>query len=66
MQEFQAIVEKVISNIVIPFLPLHICGIFANMTYEGKTAAIMSVFVKVFIIIIILHAIIILFQYTIA
>ncbi len=25
MQEFQAIVEKVISNIVIPFLPLHIC-----------------------------------------
>lgn len=66
MQEFQAIVEKVISNIVIPFLPLHICGIFANMTYEGKTAAIMSVFVKVFIIIIILHAIIILFQYTLA
>lgn len=66
MREFQSIVEKVIANIVIPLLPLHICGIFANMTYEGKTAAIMSVFVKVFIIIIILHAIIILFQYAVA
>lgn len=65
MKEFQSIVEKIIANIVIPLLPIHICGIFANMTYEGKTAAIMSVFVKVFIIIIILHAIVILFQYTI-
>lgn len=66
MREFQAIIEKVIANIIIPLLPIHICGIFANMTYEGKTAAIMSVFVKVFIIIIILHAIVILFQYTVA
>lgn len=66
MKEFQAIVEKVIKNIIIPFLPLHICGIFANLTYEGKTAAIMSVFVKVFIIIIALHLIILLFQYTVA
>ena len=56
MREFQAIVEKIITNIIIPFLPLHICGIFANMTFEGKTAAIMSVFVKVFAIIIVLPA----------
>lgn len=66
MREFQAIVEKIITNIIIPFLPLHICGIFANMTFEGKTAAIMSVFVKVFAIIIVLHYIIIIFQYAIA
>lgn len=66
MKEFQAIIEKVISNIVIPLLPVHICGIFANMTYEGKTGAIMSVFLKVFLIIIVLHALIILFQYTLA
>ena len=66
MKEFQAIVEKLIVNIIIPFLPLHICGIFANMTYEGKTTAIMSVFVKVFIIIIALHVTIIIFQYFVA
>ncbi|QNM14394.1 MULTISPECIES: dicarboxylate/amino acid:cation symporter [Fusobacterium] len=66
MKEFQAIVEKIIVNIIIPLLPLHICGIFANMTFEGKTAAIMSVFVKVFIIIIALHFVILIFQYAIA
>lgn len=66
MKEFQAIVEKIIVNIIIPLLPLHICGIFANMTFEGKTAAIMSVFVKVFVIIIALHFVILIFQYAIA
>lgn len=66
MKEFQAIIEKVITNIIIPLLPLHICGIFANLTFEGKTAAIMSVFVKVFMIIIALHIVILLFQYTVA
>ncbi len=66
MHEFQSIVEKVISNIVIPLLPLHICGIFANMTNAGQIAAIMSVFAKVFVVIICLHIVILVFQYTIA
>ena len=66
MHEFQSIVEKVISNIVIPLLPLHICGIFANMTNAGQIAAIMSVFAKVFLVIICLHIIILVFQYTVA
>lgn len=66
MHEFQSIVEKVIGNIIIPLLPLHICGIFANMTYAGQIVAIMSVFAKVFVVIICLHIIILLVQYTIA
>lgn len=66
MKEFQSIVEKVIASIIIPLLPVHICGIFANMTYEGKTGAIMSVFIKVFLIVIVMHMIILLFQYILA
>ncbi len=63
---FQEIVEKLVANILIPLLPFHIYGIFANMTYAGTVVEIMSVFAKVFVIIIIMHILIILFQYTIA
>lgn len=66
MNEIQTIVEKIITNIVIPFLPLYVAGIFANMTYAGEIVRIMSVFAKVFGIIIVLHYVILLIQYTIA
>ena len=66
MSEFQAIIEKVISNIVIPLLPLHILGIFANMAYAGEVATIISVFAKVFVMIVLLHITIIIIQYLIA
>ena len=58
--------KKIITNIIIPFLPLYVAGIFANMTYAGEIVKIMSVFAKVFGIIIILHFVILLVQYTIA
>ena len=64
--EFQGIVEGLVAGVLIPLLPFHIYGIFANMTYAGTVAEIMSVFAKVFVIIIAMHLIIILFQYTVA
>ncbi|MGY0394375.1 dicarboxylate/amino acid:cation symporter [Fusobacterium sp. SYSU M8D902] len=66
MNEIQTIVEGIITKIIIPFLPLYIAGIFANMTYAGEIVKIMSVFAKVFGIIIVLHYVILLVQYTIA
>lgn len=64
--EFQEIVQKVIKNIIIPLIPIHILGIFANMTYAGEVKSIFSVFWKVFLIIILLQLGIILFQFIIA
>ncbi|MBQ9045060.1 MAG: dicarboxylate/amino acid:cation symporter [Oscillospiraceae bacterium] len=64
--EFQRIVEGVVAKVLIPLLPFHIYGIFANMTYAGTVAEIMSVFAKVFVIIIAMHLLIIVFQYVIA
>ena len=64
--EFQKIVEGLVSGVLIPLLPFHIYGIFANMTYAGTVAEIMSVFAKVFAIIIIMHLLIIVFQYVVA
>ena len=66
MNEFQGIVEGIIKSIIIPLLPIHICGIFANMTYAGQVETIISVFAKVFAIIIAMHLIIIVVQYTFA
>lgn len=65
-KDFQGIVEKVISSVIIPLLPIHIAGIFANMTYAGEVARVMKVFGTVFAIIIVCHITMLLFQYTVA
>ena len=64
--EVQHIIEKLVAGVLIPLLPLHVYGIFANMTYAGTVMDIMSVFIRVFAIIILLHVAVILIQYTIA
>jgi len=65
-KDFQGIVELVIQKFIIPLLPFHVAGIFANMTYAGEVAKIMKIFGLVFIIVILSHCFIILLQYTIA
>ena len=35
-QEFQEIITKVLSTIIIPLLPIYIAGTFANITYAGQ------------------------------
>ena len=64
--EVQHVIEKLVAGVLIPLLPLHVYGIFANMTYAGTVMDIMSVFIRVFAIIILLHVAVILIQYTIA
>lgn len=64
--EFQSIISKVIAGIIIPLLPFHVFGIFSNLAYSGTVVEIMSVFIKVFGIIILLHLAIIVFQYFVA
>lgn len=66
MREFQSIIEKLISKIIIPLLPFHILGIFANMTYAGQVATILSVFAKVFAMVILLHITVLLIQFLVA
>ncbi|GAE25537.1 proton/glutamate symport protein [Halalkalibacter wakoensis JCM 9140] len=62
--EFRGIIEKVITAIIIPLLPIHILGIFANMSQAGQVETIMSVFAKVFILVIVLHLVMLSLQYT--
>ena len=64
--EFQEIISKVIASIIIPLLPFHVFGIFSNLAFSGTVFEIMSVFIKVFGIILLLHIAILIFQYVIA
>lgn len=66
MQEFQQIIQKVIENIIIPFLPVHIAGIFARMAYSGQAAQTIAIFSKVFVLVIAVHIAFLLFQYFVA
>lgn len=66
MHEFQSIIEKLLANVIIPLLPLLICGTFANMTYAGQVTVLLTTFLKVYLVVISLHVIMLLVQYTIA
>jgi Na+/H+-dicarboxylate symporter len=66
MNEFQEIISKLITAIIIPLLPFHVMGIFANMTFAGQVGEIIGVFFKVFILVILLQILIIGIQYLIA
>lgn len=66
MEEFKEIINKVISNVVIPFLPVYIFGIFLDITLSGKVGAILSVFIKIIVFIFILTVILLLIQFIIA
>ncbi|EST90032.1 hypothetical protein T233_00930 [Vagococcus lutrae LBD1] len=64
--EFQSIVVWTLQKAIIPLLPFHIFGIFANMTYAGQVQTILSIFAKVFLMIIFLHIIYLIFLYSVA
>lgn len=65
-EELNSLIERVISFVIIPLLPIHIFGIFLNMTYTGEVAKVLSVFAVVFIMIIVLHLVMLTIQYTVA
>ena len=62
-QELSDVINTVLSTIIIPLLPLYICGTFTNMTVSGQTFAILSVLWKVFLTVIILHILYLVFAF---
>lgn len=64
--DFGEIITIIIEKVIIPLLPLHIFGIFLNMTVSGQAMSIISLFLKVVIVIIILHVLLLLIQFTVA
>lgn len=66
LMEFREVVVKLITAVIIPFLPIYIFGIFLKMGAEGQVASVMSLFLKVIIVIFVMHVLLLLFQYAVA
>ncbi|HAC23151.1 MAG TPA: sodium:proton antiporter, partial [Porphyromonadaceae bacterium] len=64
--DFKDIVDLLISKVIIPLLPLHIFGIFLNMTVSGQVFQIIFLFLKVIGIIFVLHILLLVIQFSIA
>jgi Na+/H+-dicarboxylate symporter len=64
--EFRDIIVRLIESIIIPLLPIHIFGLFLNMTLSGQVATILLMFLKVILFIFALHILLLLIQFTVA
>ncbi|WP_336594048.1 dicarboxylate/amino acid:cation symporter [Bacteroides acidifaciens] len=65
-RDFQKIIVRMISAVILPLLPLYIFGIFLNMTHSGQVYSILMVFIKIIGVIFVLHIFLLVFQYSIA
>lgn len=63
LAEFRELVTVLISKAIIPFLPLYIFGIFLKIGAEGQVGAVLGLFLKVIVVIFIMHVLLLIFQF---
>ncbi|MCY3035549.1 MULTISPECIES: dicarboxylate/amino acid:cation symporter [Aerococcus] len=61
--DFGGIISQVLATIIVPLLPVYIFGNIANLAYTGTVFAILNVFWKVFICVLIMHLLYITFLF---
>lgn len=66
LNDFKEIVIRLIGKAIVPLLPLHIFGIFLNMTVSGQVMSIIGMFLKVIVVIFVLHVLLLVIQFLIA
>ena len=64
--ESRSVTEKLIVTVIVPLLPVHIFGLFLNMTHSGIAMQIIGDFGKVIGVIFVLHVLLLLFQFSVA
>ena len=63
LSELKKIVERIITTIIIPILPVYIFGIFLSMSYSGTAFVIIALFGKIVGVIFALHILLLLIQF---
>ncbi len=53
--DFGSIITKILNTVIIPGLPFYIFGNFLNLSYSGQVFGVLSVFWRVFLIVIAMH-----------
>lgn len=65
-EEFEQIVTRTISIVIIPLLPFFIFGLFMDMAASGKVGPVLSTFIKVIAVIFAMTIVLLMIQYLIA
>lgn len=65
-KDFRDIITLIISAVVIPLLPIYIFGMFLSISITGQAYMVISVFLKVILVIFVLHVILLIVQYLLA
>lgn len=66
MFDFKELIVEVIYKFVIPLLPIYIFGIFLQMGAEGHVGSVLGMFLKIIVIIFIMHITVLVLQFVIA
>lgn len=64
--EFKTIIAGTIQKVLLPLLPIYIFGIFLQMTHSGQAGHVISVFLKIIVVIFVLHVFLLVLQFCIA
>ena len=64
--EFKEVIMKVITNVIIPLLPIYIFGLFLKMGVVGQVSTILTLFAKIIVVIFVMHIVLLLVQFIIA
>lgn len=65
-EEFEQIVTRTISTVIIPLLPLFIFGLFMDMAASGKVGPVLSTFIMVIAVIFTMTILLLIMQYLVA
>lgn len=65
-KDFRDIISLIISSVIIPLLPIYIFGMFLSISITGQAYMIVGLFLKVIIVIFILHVLLLIIQYVVA
>lgn len=64
--DFRDIITRIIASAIIPLLPLYIFGMFLAMTVSGQVYTVILLFLKVILVVFVLHILLLLMQYVVA
>lgn len=66
VKDLREIVTKILAVIIIPLIPIHICGLFMRIAVEGELVSTIKLFATLYILIILLQFLYIIVQFAIS
>lgn len=64
--DFRDIITRIIASVIIPLLPIYIFGMFMSMTVSGQVYSVIMLFLKVIVVVFIMHILVLLILFSIA